>query len=287
MRGIEKIWLIGDEFAYKHLEKNFCKNKKADGTSNTYTYTFYEVREFLTSKYSNNCRSVLNRIRNSIATAINEHNVLPKVITIIPDEDIIREVIPKFDDEISTSYQFNKILEALCDMISNMLLAYKEMLPERAKRDNHPHILWISPPTHKYFSKHNNYNRDKFTKCLDSVVSGMKNMTMLRMIKFWNFDDGNLVLEHNETLTSEGMWKYWLSVDSAIRFWCVALSKKLDKSSSKLAKGIKTPNNLVIAKRMSSKKYFNPEKQRLNYDKYNWRKDKDSFHIRKRLPTPP
>ena len=231
MRGYEKIWIIGDDFAYNTYQDHFKNLKSEDGTPTTYTYLNFEVRAYLTSQHSMNCKNILSRFRNSLITALNEHAVLPKLIAIIPDDDIINQVVD--DEKVQLDLHYERLLSGLCNMLTKTVSCYKDMIPLKAKRENIPHFLWVAPPTHKYFSNDNNMRRDLFGKALNVACNAQKGMSLLRMIKFWDHDDANLFLSEQYRYTANGLSIYWRSVDAAIRFWNVALSKKLDKVKPK------------------------------------------------------
>ena len=191
----------------------------------------FEVRAYLTSQNTNNSKNILCRKRNSLVTALNKHSVLPKVITVVLDDDMINHVVD--DDKVDLEFHYERLLIGLCNLLNKTLDCYKDMLLLKAKRENVPHILWIAPPNHCYFSDDNNMRWELFGKALGAAVSSQKNMTVLRMIKFWDKDNTNLFLDQQYQYTSEGLSIYWRAVDSAIRFWNVALSRKIKKPKPK------------------------------------------------------
>ena len=80
---------------------------------------------------------------------IAENDHLPKVIVIVPDSDIIKQL----DVGHSTVEQsYIRLLRFLFREIDRMIAAYKEKLPKRSKREFFPQVIWIIPPMHKYFS---------------------------------------------------------------------------------------------------------------------------------------
>ena len=148
----------------------------------------------------------------------------------VVDDDIITSIPGKntYDGDI-LGKQYQRVMNGLIKMLTRSLDTFKDLLPQRAKRDHLPHILWIAPPTHKYFSEGNNEKRGRFTSALATVISLHQNMSMLKLVKHWNHDDGNLFLQEQYRYTAEGLTKYWLSVDASIKFWDVAISKKFEK----------------------------------------------------------
>ena len=231
---------MGDDFANNTVHEFLKGRKKLDGTPDTYVYAFYEVREFTTTRNSNNDKNVISRIRNAFITALNEHASLPKLVVFILDDDVITNV--KLDDNLPLVPQYEYILCKLMTFINRSIEIYKDMLPQKAKRDVIPHLLWIAPPNHKYFSDDNNEKRGAFTTALSTSVSTIKNSSMLRMVKFWDMNNSNLFLEDAYRFTVEGLNKYWMSVDASIRFWALAISKKFEKQK-KLGQDTNNLNN--------------------------------------------
>ena len=148
----------------------------------------------------------------------------------ILDDDILRGL--KYHDEFCTQY-YTRILESLVQEVQKSVETYKELLPEKAKREGVPHYLWIAPPTHKLFHESANEDRVRYTNCLMRVINSHKDMTLLKLVKHWNSEDEAIFVKKTYKFTTEGLLRYWMSVDSAIRFWNIALSKKLDKMRKK------------------------------------------------------
>ena len=102
----------------------------------------------------------------------------------------------------------------------------KEKIYHNISGSDHPHTDTSLKATTK--------KREKFTNALTAVVSLHKHTTVLRLVKFWDGDNTNLFLQDQYRFTTEGLSKYWLSVDAAIRFWCIALFKKNEKDKKKM-----------------------------------------------------
>ena len=58
-------------------------------------------------------------------------------------------------------------------------------------------------------------------------------MSVLKMLKVWDSEDGDSVLFDSTRYTAKGLTNYWLSVDSAIRFWDVAMYPKIGLATKK------------------------------------------------------
>ena len=285
MRGYEKIWIMGDEFAYNTLQQHYKNLKQDDGTPTTYAYLNFEVRAYLTSQHTMNTRNILSRLRNGLVTALNEHAVLPKVIVMVPDDDIINQV--KDDPNTNLSFYYERLMSGLCNLLNKSVDCYKDMIPLKAKRETIPHFLWIAPPQHCYFSEDNKSRREIFSNAVNVAVAAQKNMTMLKLVKFWDMDNSNLFLKDQYRYTSEGLTLYWRGVDAAIRFWNVALSKKIDKVKPK--KSVSNEQAPQHNRDNWQKPNFN-RKWRTNHDtrrnRFKWYNN-DYNRNRRRLSTPP
>ena len=286
VHGYEKLWFIGDKFAYNTYQDYFKNLKSEDGTPTTYSYLNYEVRAYLTSQHTLNVKNILSRLRNALITALNEHAVLPKLITIVPDDDIINQVID--DDNQELSFHYERLLSGLCNLFTKTIDCFKDLLPSKAKRENVPHILWIAPPTHYYFSDDNNSRREIFGKSLEVAVNAQKGMSILKMVKFWDHNNTNLFLDESYRYSSEGLKMYWRSVDAAVHFWNVAISKKLDKIKPKKSSVMsrKPATTKLLWKKPGYDNRIKNQRQNSRYKWYNNNYPRDRRE-RRRQATPP
>ena len=260
---MDKIWLIGDKFSYQTSLDYFKGNCDKSDNYEMYSYNHYEVREFFTNAESDTeSHNVIGRLSNQLKLALNEHGSLPKLIELALDDDIMRCAC--FHGE-HFSHFYTRILDALFENFTNSLVKYKEFLPAKAKSDHYPHFLFIAPPTHKFFKESSNKDRVNFLTALMASTSVYANMTVLKMVKHWSHEDDKLFNKDAYRFTSEGLTKYWLSVDSAIRFWFVAIQPKLGKAKKKSQKG-RIPNR--------------------NSNQFKWYRNFNP-PSRRRFPTPP
>ena len=103
VKGIDSLWIIGDEFCHRTFAMQFKlrKNNSLNSDDNTnsksnnqrkpFIFESYEVEEFSASRYSSSVRSVLTRCKALLAKAIHQEKVLPKVIVFVHDDDIIKQ----------------------------------------------------------------------------------------------------------------------------------------------------------------------------------------------------
>ena len=224
VKGAERVWILGDEFAYKYYHQYYKENKH-EGKHMTYLFEHFEVKDLLSTRYSND-RNVLSRLRNSLITALNQYYPVPRLIAVVMDDDITRYIDSRDKEDLVLTVEIGTIVEWITREFERAILSFKDYLPDKAKKAFYPHILWIAPPTHKFFGNSSNNKREKISNCLSTVVKYRQNMSVLRMIKIWDHDDSNAFVKESYRFTSEGLAKYWLSIDSAIRYWNVAVFSK-------------------------------------------------------------
>ena len=239
----------------------------------TFTFTHFEVREFSNNKYGSFYRNTAGRIRNSFLKAINQHTSLPKLVVTILDDDLARSVQGTDDMEQKlfdlTKWLINEMVKSINE--------YKDYLPPRAKKPDYPHFLFIAPPTHKYFGNHNNQLRDLQTSILEDITKTYTQTTTLHMIKHWDHDDGSNFLRNHYRFTSDGLMRYWLSINSAIHYWEVIASKK------KLSCRTKQDDQKVDKYHWHNS--FKSSHQVSSHNRKSFNDSKD-YHVKKEDPVP-
>ena len=139
--GHEKIWIIGDAFVRKSYAQAFFLSSDQE----YYMKKYFDVQSFTSDADIN----ILARLHNAVVCAINKETLLLKYMMMVIDVDIIREM--NFND-YGVSILLGKWLHWLANEIHRLLLAYKETLPDKAKKFCYPRILWFACPTHINFS---------------------------------------------------------------------------------------------------------------------------------------
>ena len=233
-KAYDILWMIGDDFCYYTIQQHFKEAKIDRGQKHAlYAFNTFEVTEFVSSKYKSlNC-SVAGRLLNNLLYAFNTCKTnLPKVIVMLPDDDIAKNI----RSSQTHAEELKVITSWLIKEVQKAIHIFKEQLPDKVRQHNYPHVLWLCPPTHKFFSSANNKKCTNQTLCLEKLVKLHDNMSALRIIKSWSHDDSNLFLYDSYRFTSEGLCKYWMGVDVAIHFWNIAVAPKFDKLSKNVGK---------------------------------------------------
>ena len=181
----------------------------------TFTFKNFEVRDFSSSNYSSHNKNVLGRLINTLVNAVNENNTLPKLIVIIVDDDIVRNM------RHTNARQIHRVTSWLLTQYEHSILAYKDFLLTRAKKQTNHICCGLN---------HSNTKTSDITTIsfvLQSVARQKLFMSTLQMIKIWEPNDNSSYLADANRFTSQGLVKYWASVDSAIRYWNVAIQPKV------------------------------------------------------------
>ena len=264
--GIKRIWFIGDEFCERTYQKHYKDTCGASQSNSFFTFTKFEVRDFFSSSFSSHNRSALGRIINCLYKGLNQHTALPKliVIVVVLDDDAVAQINC---NERNCKDNVLAITRWLMNEFKKAIVAANDVLPEKAKRT--PHVLWMAPPTHKYFGNYNNDQRLVQSECLQETIHIMANMSVLKLVKIWDSENANFFLYDAYRFTSNGLDAYWASIDAAIKFWFDVLSKKLDNTNYHSKK---TPHH-----RINKFKWHRPSTS-------HW---KPTHQKRRRHPTPP
>ena len=226
------MWIIGDKFVRNNIDLHMMAAKH-----DKYNYTFsnFEVEYYATDELKSNNPNVLSRLRNAIFHAFNKFNRLPRLIVLIIEDDIIRNIkLQEFG--VSDAYRIS--IKWLLREYRRAILTMREKLPKKALNNLWPHVLIMAPSVHKNYL--NDKLRRKFTHILENEVletQNNDNMTVLRLPKQnWDPEDGNLYLQKYHRYTSDGISTFWSAVDKSIRFCITNLDEAEDAQKLHQAK---------------------------------------------------
>ena len=226
VKGLEYIWVVGDDFGFKSFNKKFCEQEN----DNYYMKEQFEICGFNNDKEASYDKNTVSRMRNCLIGAIRDKTVLPKYIVIVLDGDLIDYGKTK---QIKTRVGFGRLLKWLMCQYDRAISTQKEYLPSKAKRAEYPTFVWIEPPQHTSFRDSQNTAREEFTAALRSEVSYHTNTFVLQLKKVWDYDDTSLYNRDDKKYTSKGLIDYWLSVDKAVKYCDTILMKKEAKRKFK------------------------------------------------------
>ena len=211
IRGYESIWFLGDDFANQTIKQYYIDHQD---NYKGYARDLFEVHCFTGGpENTNGDSSTISRIRNALVHGINKVGLLPKLVAIVPDDDIINFL--NYSEE-GISKSLGRVLDWIMREHNRITESYKEMLPLRAKRANYPQFIWIQAPTHDNFT--NNLMRLKFNNAISSSVQFNENTWSLQLKKVWDSHCHSLYNKEDQKFTIDGIKSYWDAVDKTLHF---------------------------------------------------------------------
>ena len=229
-------------------------------------------------------KNLLSRIRNAFVSAMKDKVLLPKLVVIVLDEDLLTYAITENINIQEDVYQ--KLVYWLMKQIDTAIDIQKDYLPAKSKKFDYPHIVWIQPTVHKNFN--NNELRIKFGKAMVSAGRVFDNMSVLQLKKIWDPEDSNLYVKEAARYTTAGLKNYWEAIDRTIKYVDTILLKnpKPADRPRKPAKQYKWQKPKFNEFRSANHQYDgNYDYNDYNdYARYN---DNTYFDSRRKLPTPP
>ena len=135
--------------------------------------------------------NTVSRFRNLLVRTLTDRVILPRLLVIVPDDDIIN--YPNVRDQGEVAY--HRVLHWLLTQYSRIIQSWKEYLPTKAKAMGYPNIVWIKPPTHVHFD--NNSERLEFGKSLSNVAQFQENVFVLKLKKVWDESDTTLFVKES------------------------------------------------------------------------------------------
>ena len=226
----------------------------------SYVKTYFELKGFFGLPTMG--ESLLRRIFNSVAYALNEYEKIPTIIAIILDDDLIKSVKYTGSD---VGEVYRREILWLTRNISRAIEAKKDYYPIKAKKAGEPHVVWLAAPTNTNFN--NNEARKLFNNTLQKVVYCFDNMSVLGFKQIWDFDDTTSFLKIPNRYTMLGKKKFWEATDRTLRF-CHTINFK-----SQPKRGNKSSVKPDTKKEETHKAKDNYQRKRQNYqgNKIKWR----------------
>ena len=157
-------------------------------------------------------RNVIRRIKNNFIEAINKNLLLPKIVIIVLEEDLLKAINHY---KVGASLAIEPCVHWLMSELHELSTKYKTKLPTKARKFRYPQFLWISAVFHDGF-KSGNYYREKFNTCLMQTSSKFREMHVLHLSAWNTQDSGNM---SNFSFTPHGHMKYWSAVKNAFQAW--------------------------------------------------------------------
>ena len=178
----------------------------------SFTRSNFEISTAMKNKFTNYASHPLSRYRNALVGLAKNGNVLPKLITVVLEDDLLNKINKNFDETIIYAKavkwimnEFNKVIKSLIDL-----------LPAKAKTEEYPYVLWLHATRHRLYP--DDKLREIFNAVLASVGKQHSNNFTLELKQLWKRDEDHLFNQQENKLTAYGIKTYWKSVDRTIKF---------------------------------------------------------------------
>ena len=126
----EKVWFFGDAFMFAMFEQNY---KLQMDEMKTYVRDHFDVAGYMNNNYNSLDHNVPSRMRNLMVQAQKEQILLPKIIVVVPDSDILDYCMTKnVNEKIPT------VIDWIMRQYDKLVETHKEFLPNRAKKTKLP-----------------------------------------------------------------------------------------------------------------------------------------------------
>lgn len=189
MKGVEDLWVIGDNFGFHSFNKFYCIQEPQD----KYMVESFEISDFHNDKDQSYDKNTLSRLRNSLLRAIKEKVRLPKIIVVVMDNDLIKFIrrnTEKHLDTMAAAYIFEQLMKWLMAQYTRLIASQKEYLPKKVRPASGPTFVWIEPPIHDLFGD-NKYHL-LFGKAISRAAMYHDNNYSLQLKKVWDPADPTL-----------------------------------------------------------------------------------------------
>ena len=237
------MWVFGDNFGFNTYEKYY--HQRSMEKYPYYAKERYDVSGFFNNSINSKDRSVLGRMRNLLTSALSDRPLLPKLIILVPDDDLIRVIKAKSTYLEDT---FTRVLRWLMKEYECIVLTHKEFMPVKSKRENVPFFIWIEAPFHTNFN--DNERRRMFNNVLQEVAKSFDKVAVLSMKKIWEPEDPNLYLAESSRFTAAGLITYWEAVDRTIQYADTTILRKIAaKEFSRFKRGVSSVSGVTHSRK--------------------------------------
>ena len=175
---------MGDNFVARSVRPAFQLTRNSSTEDMHFIKKNFDYHVYCRSRYENNEQNILKRICNSLVNGIAKNHKFPKYIILALDEDILSAIDYTGP---GLAKMLGEVIEQLAKLISSIIKDGKDILAEKAIKDNYPIIYWVASPMHRFFK--NSEQQKKFNLCAESVIKQYKSMHMMKLKEIWNPDD--------------------------------------------------------------------------------------------------
>ena len=284
----DACWFFGDDFGCRTLEKYFKGRLTVGEAFHSYVNKHFDIRGCFNNVLSDN-PSVIGCLGNLMSGALlgaksgNKILPLPKIIVVVPDDDMIKNLEESMHD---TAKAISRLVNYVMGEHDKAIASFKDYIQPKCLKPNYPQIVWIQAPFHDSFP--NNSMRYRFNRSLDELAKCHSNVHTLSLKKVWDPKDSDLYLKENQMFTAAGFRSYWEAVDRTVRYFDSVVLKKLDKhKTANSSRALETKGEKSAESSFTSQNDWNHSKGQK--DRFRWRNPGVMFKntpFSRKLPTP-
>ena len=218
--ALRDLWLVGDTFLYENFStlvelKSEAHIKKI---AKPYVYNHFNVTGYVANPLSD-ISSVLARILNALILRLNDTKRLPRLLTVIPDCDIL-DYIDFYTS--GKSHVIGTTIEWLVNNIDRAITCKKEDLKHirpGAVAANEPKVIWVKMLARSANDRHSekpdpvNELASTFNYILEEILATRRNNFILDVAEEMQ-QDSNYTIQGR--LTGHGKVKFWRAVNKIL-----------------------------------------------------------------------
>ena len=113
--------------------------------------------------------------------------IMPRIIVIVLEDELTKNInVP----ESQMNKDYTRRIKWLMSEYRKIIDTIKDYIPQNAKTESEPKLVWIIPSRHKNYP--DNLQRKKFGHMLENQAKFQENTMALRLVQRWDYEDGNL-----------------------------------------------------------------------------------------------
>ena len=214
--AFKDLWIVGDSFVNDiyYVLPAINSKAKAEDIQGPFIYDQFNVRCFTSNPV--NTKPVMVKLVNCLIKALNELEKLPKIIAVIPDWDILKDI------DYCSYGVVEMITKVLQWIIREMSRAVKskidrlKQLKPGAVEENEPKIIWV-----RMINRLSSYDqtltiRRKFNNVLENLLAREKNTYLMDLHPAVN---NAALFSKPNSLNEEGTFAYWKEFDECIKLF--------------------------------------------------------------------
>ena len=215
IKAIKDIWFVGDDFINQtyHSLPAMANEAKIMKKKRPYVYNYFNVKCFSTSLLSET-KNIMACLVNSLIKALNDAEFLPRIIIVVADGDIIKQV-NYFG--FGVDFVLGPIINWIVNNMERAIDCRKTDLANRlpgAVIFGEPKVIWV-----KMMDKPNGYDRGlalhhKFNKLLENILYSKRNHYIMDVNQKLQ-EPAFFTLENK--LNADGRLHFWLEVDEQLK----------------------------------------------------------------------